>query len=595
MTQKTLNRQSLYHSWQKIPCCRAFNQLNAGVLITVEGQIQFANQQICLYLQQKATSLYAHHFETIFQHNPHLLNDFKHAQEELYACNCCYMMTQKAIFPHTPHHRLFKIMAFWIHPQHQEAGICWIFQDTTNLIEKEELIHYEATSLRLFELLRETHQTEPDEQYIFHQLLREIVQQYRLKTVLYFKKEENNLVNTYAVDEDENFPYQFNRIPFDETITESVAYQALHQRKPIGSANITNNPFYQKYLKQTSELHLPVATQAFPVIIHNQIEGVISFYSYDTNFFSKPVVRQMKRLINEVCLYIQTNRVRQKNAHAVQALQTRLKNQVKTLKENKRVMQKQLIDINKMVSDLVLARNQAEAATRSKMNFLANVSHELRTPLNAVLGFAQMMAAETYGPIAQPEYREYVSFIQKSANHLLTLINDILDLSRSESGKMTLSETTVSLRQVLQESVDLIQQYPGAGERKITLHLSSDIFIRGDERMLKQIALNILSNAVKFTGKGGKIDVFAKSDQTGLTLIFTDNGIGIPANKIDSLFQPFAQIENVLTRSHQGSGLGLVLVKKMVILHEGTVRLESEEGNGTRLIIHFPPERLIQK
>ncbi len=583
----------LNDSWRRIPCCRAFNQMNVGIMFTLGDEIQFINHQMSVYLKRKITSVCGRRLQTVFKSNPKLVLDFELTQTTLNESKCCCFLTQKSLFPHQENHRLFKIMVFWVNIKNKSNGICWVFQDTTNLIEKGELTHYEETSMRLFELLRQSDEQDTDKQSIFYRLLEEIVEQYQLKIGLYFTCRSEELVNVFAVGNQPDFPYRFEHVPFDETIKESVAYQAMRQRKPVGSADITSNAFYQKYLKNKKDLDIQVATYSFPVIINKAVEGVISLYSYDPFFFSESVVRQLTRLINEICLYLRADRIRQKNARELQRMQKQLEHQILVLEKNKRVMQKQMAESNKMVADLILARNQAEEANRSKMNFLANVSHELRTPLNAILGFTQMMQTETFGPIAQKEYREYISFILKSATHLLSLINDILDLSRLESGKLTLTETTLSLKNVLKESLDLISQYPNASERNFTFDMKEDIDLYADERVLKQIALNILSNSVKFTETGGHIGITVQRDATGVTIIFSDDGIGIPADKIPQLFQPFAQIENVLTRAHQGSGLGLVLVKKMVILHQGSVRLESEEGKGTRLIIHFPANRII--
>ncbi len=595
MSEKNNCRHPLYVSWQKIPCCRAFNQLNAGVIFTIDGKVQFANQQACYYLKKRPCAVYGRGWNKLFRQNTKLFADFEMAEASLNNANCCYYMTQKSLFPRAKNHRLFKIMAFWINPQNKSAGICWVFQDTTNLIEKDELHHYEETSMRLFELLRQPDVGEWDSYRVFKYLMQEITNRYQLKSALYFERKGDELISVFGVGNQPDFPYQFEHVSIDNALKDSVACRAFCLKRPAGCSDVSQNPFYRKYLRQKRDLNIQVSTYAFPVIINQQVEGVISLYSYDPFFFSAPVVRQFARLINEICLYIQANRIKQKNEAAVLALQSQLQNHIAVLEENKRIMQKQMAETNKMVADLMAAQNQAEAANRSKMNFLANVSHELRTPLNAVMGFAQMMRAETFGPIAQPEYREYVDMIQKSATHLLSLINDILDLSRLESGKMTLSETTVSLRHILNESLELIKQYPNASERNFVLYMPHDITLFADERALKQIALNILSNAVKFTKKGGCIQIQADVNTDGVTIIFEDDGIGIPADKIDLLFHPFAQIENVLTRSHQGSGLGLVIVKKMVILHQGTVRLESEEGHGTRLIIRLPLNRVVLK
>ncbi len=595
MCQLSYRRSPLYQSWRKIPCCQAFNQLNAGVVFTIDGKVQFVNQQMCLFLNRKPQNIYGRKWNILLRKNPQLSSDFESAERVLKEINCCYFMTQKAVFPNVKHHRLFKITAFWIHPQNKSAGICWVFQDTTNLIEKDELRHYEETSMRLFELLRRPDVSEWETHAVFRYLMEEIVTQYQLKTALFFEQNDNEITMLFAVGDNPDFPYDFKYVPMDETVRESVACRAFCMKKPVGNPDVSNNPFYRRYLKQKRDLNIQVSTYAFPVIINHQVEGVISLYSYDPFFFSAPVVRQIARLINEICLYIRENRIKQKNAAEMLALQRKLQDHITVLEENKRIMLKQMTQSNQMVSDLILARNQAEAANRSKMNFLANISHELRTPLNAVLGFSQMMTAETFGAIEQPQYREYVSLIQKSATHLLSLINDILDVSRMESGKMSLSETNVSLSALFREILEIIQQYPNASDRHFTLNMPEDITLYADERAMKQIVLNVLSNAVKFTKSGGHIQIYADSNVTGVTVIFEDDGIGIPSDKIDSLFEPFTQIENVLTRTHQGSGLGLVLVKKMVILHQGSVRLESEEGHGTRVIIHFPANRVVYK
>lgn len=588
-------RSPLYCYWQQIPCCRAFNQMNVGVLFTINGCVQFANQQMCLYLKRKASTLYARGWHHLFRDNAQLRRDFEQAEHMLNTYDCCCFMSQKSLFPKAQSHRLFKIMAFWVHPQNKSAGICWVFQDTTNLIEKEELTHYEATSLKLFELLRQSYTVGFNKKMIFKHLLEEVVNRYRLKTALYFERHNQALKTVFAIGNNTDFPYEFEHVPIDDEIRESVAYRAMKHKKPMGCLDISEHPFYQKHLKKPNDLSIQVATFAFPVIINRHVEGVISLYSYDTFFFSRPVVRQLSRLINEICLYIQQDRMKQQHISAEKKLQKQLAYQISTLEKNKQLMLQQMAESNKTVADLIVARNQAETANRSKMNFLANVSHELRTPLNAVLGFTQMIQAETFGPIAQPQYTEYIGFIHKSATHLLSLINDILDLSRMEADKFILTETVVSLKTLLEESLRLIAHYPQASERHFKLDMATDIFIKADERSLKQIVLNALSNAVKFTRQDGHITIIVQCSTDGLTLIFEDDGIGIPADKIDSLFQPFTQIENILTRTHQGSGLGLVLVQKMVILHQGRVRLESEEGKGTRLIIHFPTERIIDK
>lgn len=270
-----------------------------------------------------------------------------------------------------------------------------------------------------------------------------------------------------------------------------------------------------------------------------------------------------------------------------------LSNQVLALQEDKNILETQVVEINKLVANLFIAQNQLEAMNKAQMNFIANVSHELRTPLNAILGFAQVMDDEVFGPIENKNYKEYVKFILSSSNHLLSLINDVLDLSKIQADRMFLYESNVDVNALLIEILSLARQFSKNNNRIIKLHPMPKIIMKADEKLLKQIFINILSNAVKFTNSDGKIDVFVKKISSGIRFIFQDNGIGIPKEKINQLFKPFIQIENILSRSHDGTGLGLVLVKKMVILHDGKVEIKSVLKKGTKVIIDFPEKRIV--
>lgn len=590
--KKAKKRSALHTSWRQMPCCRAFNQINIGVLFMLRGKIEFANRQMCAYLKKEAAALYGKSWQNLFRGNESLIRELKKSEQALNESDCCYYLTEKSVFPHYYEHRIFKIMCYWIHPQNKAAGICYVFQDITDLILQKRLAIYERASTRVFELLRQL-EGNADEYEIFYRLITEILTQYHLKSALFFTHRKQKLFCSFALGDDASLPYDLKAIAQKEAeVQESFAYKALKTRRIVCAKNISKTPFYQACLKQKPDLDLPVATGAFPLAIRHKIEGVISLYGFDASFLEPQAVAHLKQLFHEICLFVGEQRQRKKHRQAVNALQEKLKNQIISLKKNKETLQKQIAESNKLVADLIIARNQAVAAGQAQMNFLANISHELRTPLNAVLGFAQMMSAETFGPLKPPVYQEYVSFIQKSANHLLGLINDILDLSRAQAGKAVLNESIVDLKKSLQESLDIIRQYPQAAERIIRMHFRGNIRLKADERALKQIFLNILSNAVKFTKTGGHIDIYVQKNKNGVQLVFQDNGIGIAAEKQDSLFKPFAQIENVLTRSQQGSGLGLVLIKKMVILHQGEIFLESQEGVGTKLSICFPKARL---
>ncbi len=595
MPQKK-KRIDFHRFWRQMPCCRAFNQMNIGVVFTLNGSVEFINGQMCLYLKKTPKQLYGKSWKYIFRGNQPLIDALFRAEQALNETECCYYLTKKSIFPFCVRRRVFRIMSYWIHPQNKKAGICWVFQDMTELVSQKQLSLYEKTSVRVFELLRESDGSFNEKQ-IFYRLTQEIFRQYRFQSAVFLSFENQTLLPAFSFGADEVFLSALQALlKQKETISQLTAYKAAQTRRAVCCRNMKAHRFYQVLIQTKTNETEPrelAAVCSFPVIVRRQLQGVISFYGTDPDFFDFMLISHLKQLIHAVCLYMGEVRMRKKQQLSLYLLRARLENQVKELEKNKILMQKQMAESNKIVADLIDARHRAVSGRETQMNFLANVSHELRTPLNAVLGFAQILASETFGPLGQPVYKEYASFIQKSAFHLLGLINDILDVSRVETGKIVLNETTVDLKKSLKEALDLISQYPGAAFRKITLHFSGKIKLCADERALRQIFLNILSNAVKFTRNGGKIDIFVSQTPKNIQLIFQDNGIGIASDKIDSLFKPFAQIENILTRSHVGSGLGLVLIKKMVILHQGTVRLESKEGQGTKVIVCFPASRKV--
>jgi signal transduction histidine kinase len=239
------------------------------------------------------------------------------------------------------------------------------------------------------------------------------------------------------------------------------------------------------------------------------------------------------------------------------------------------------------------AKEAAEAASRAKTEFLATVSHELRTPLNAIIGFSELMIRGVLGPIGNPQYSEYLEDIHQSGTHLLSIINDILDFSKAEASKLELHESEVDVHQVVIGLTRLLG--PRARDAGLALfdRIPSDLpHLWCDERKLKQMLLNLLTNAVKFTPRGGTIEVEASCDETGLTISVRDTGIGIAKADLVRVLQPFVQADNELSRRHEGTGLGLTLVNSMIAMHGGGFHLESEVGTGTAAILNFPPERV---
>jgi signal transduction histidine kinase len=238
---------------------------------------------------------------------------------------------------------------------------------------------------------------------------------------------------------------------------------------------------------------------------------------------------------------------------------------------------------------------QAEAANQAKSEFLANMSHELRTPLNAILGFSEMMEHEVFGKLGAPQYEEYVDHINESGRLLLDIINDILDLSKVESGRLVLKEQPVDIDALLDDIAKLMTPRVTAKSIKLEAHVPSDLpILHGDRRLFKQVLLNVLSNASKFTNHGGRIDMRAGVDANNcLYVAVEDNGIGMTPDEIIIALTPFGQAGSTMTRSHEGTGLGLPLVKSLMELHGGELEIASEKGVGTTVTMRFPASRTL--
>jgi ammonium transporter, Amt family len=244
---------------------------------------------------------------------------------------------------------------------------------------------------------------------------------------------------------------------------------------------------------------------------------------------------------------------------------------------------------------LRLARDAAEAASRAKSGFLAMVSHELRTPLNAIIGFSEMMLREEIGPIANEKYRAYVGDIHASGLHLLHIINDILDLSKAEAGKLEIQEDVFDLHDTISSVRQLIGTRIDDCGLSYSVNLSADLpLLRGDERKIKQALLNLVTNAVKFTQSGGHIEVAGRFDPaTGVIVTVSDTGIGIAPEDLARALEPFEQVGSPFDRPRQGTGLGLPLVKAIMERHGGTIAVASALGVGTQVSVSFPPRRAV--
>ncbi|MDP3803157.1 ATP-binding protein [Brevundimonas sp.] len=239
-----------------------------------------------------------------------------------------------------------------------------------------------------------------------------------------------------------------------------------------------------------------------------------------------------------------------------------------------------------------VAMTRAEAANQAKSEFLANMSHELRTPLNAINGFSEIMAGEMFGPLGDPKYKGYAADILKSGQHLLSLINDILDMAKIEAGKLTLHYEKVSMKEVVDDAARLMRGKIQEAGLNLLVDAPDLPELDADYRGLKQVVLNLISNAVKFTPEGGDIVVaLSREDDDRVRVAVTDTGIGIAAEDLNRLARPFEQVEGQHSKTTQGTGLGLALTKSLIELHGGTLSIESEPGRGTTVSFDLPIHR----
>jgi two-component system cell cycle sensor histidine kinase PleC len=237
-------------------------------------------------------------------------------------------------------------------------------------------------------------------------------------------------------------------------------------------------------------------------------------------------------------------------------------------------------------------RFEAETANASKTAFLANMSHELRTPLNAILGFSEIIAQECFGPTGSPRYKEYAGDIHSSGAHLLSLINDLLDVAKIEAGKMDIDPNPLEARKTLEGALKIMVPKAREKHQQLVIDVEADAPpLYADERALKQILINLVSNASKFTPEGGRIAVVAGKASSGhFQIMVEDNGPGIPREKLDRIFTPFNQVDNRYDRQAGGTGLGLALVRGLAELHGGRAWIESEYGRGCKVFVVLPSD-----
>jgi two-component system cell cycle sensor histidine kinase PleC len=266
----------------------------------------------------------------------------------------------------------------------------------------------------------------------------------------------------------------------------------------------------------------------------------------------------------------------------------RLMATVSDLQQSQQTLEYQTQQLADLAGKYAEEKTRAEDANQAKSKFLANMSHELRTPLNAIIGFSEIMESGMFGALGADKYHEYCKDIRHSGQFLLEVINDILDMSKIEAGRMKLDFENIELDHLLAEAMRVVSSRAEDKRLELSAEIAPSLFFKADRRALKQIALNLLSNAVKFTPDGGRVTVRGRLAGGTITIAIRDTGIGIEKDALQKLGRPFEQVESQLTKSHQGSGLGLAIAKSLTELHGGRMRIRSAPGKGTMVVVRLP-------
>lgn len=279
-----------------------------------------------------------------------------------------------------------------------------------------------------------------------------------------------------------------------------------------------------------------------------------------------------------------------RNQERLRESEKRLMATIGDLTASQNELERKAAELSELNKDYQVETERAEAANKAKSEFLANMSHELRTPLNAIIGFSEVLQARMFGPLGSDKYSEYADDIHNSGIHLLTVINDILDMAKIEAGQMHIDCQQVDMAPLLDEALRLVAIQAENKGIEVEQTISKQLSLNADRRAMKQILLNLLSNAVKFTEPGGRIMVRARKTSCAVTISIEDTGIGIPKELLSRIGQPFEQVQNQFSKSTGGSGLGLAISRSLAQLHGGAMKVRSKEGVGTIVSIRMPLE-----
>jgi signal transduction histidine kinase/PAS domain-containing protein/ActR/RegA family two-component response regulator len=349
--------------------------------------------------------------------------------------------------------------------------------------------------------------------------------------------------------------------------------------EPVRTGNLQEHPhFLNVYDGMQSGLYMPLK-------IGERVIGVISVETERTDAFTAQDERLLATLANQAAVSFE-------NARLFRAAQQELSDRMRAEELLERERNSLAQHVQERTAALSTANANLARALRVKDEFLANMSHELRTPLNAILGLSESLAEQIAGPLNEKQ-QKYITTISESGHHLLSLINDILDLAKIEAGQITLDINRVDVNSVCQASLRMIKQLAQKKNQDVSLQIDKGLgLIWADERRLKQMMVNLLSNAVKFTPENGKIglELHGNQEENSVTIIVWDDGIGLKESDVPRLFQPFVQLDAGLAREATGTGLGLALVAQMARLHGGSVAVDSQPGKGSRFTILLPWE-----
>jgi signal transduction histidine kinase len=392
---------------------------------------------------------------------------------------------------------------------------------------------------------------------------------------------------SYLAQENVLVPISSLGIPLPVEIS-SIAQEALKRNEIIRLRDI---PAASMLCISTGIGNIvPAEIIAVPLSVKDEIIAVVELASL--HGFVETDLRIINRIAPQLGFGIKQKKLEQEILERSAQLEA-ANYELVTINEESEALSSSLQNLNEELQaqqeEIVESNQQLNQVSRSKSDFLANMSHELRTPLNSVIGFSEVLQDQMFGSLNEKQ-QEYVDNILTSGRHQLSLINDILDLSKVESGKMELELSDFSLRETLDSSLKMLKEKAMKCGIALAMDLNpeADITICADQRKLKQILFNLISNSVKFTPEGGKIDVIAQRDGDFIEITIADNGIGISAEDIPKLFKPFTQLESVYTKEFEGTGLGLALNRQLVELHGGRIWVDSQIGVGSSFIFTIP-------